>query len=134
MSFPPPGYAYIALYVDDAVLYSRSNGVIDEVLSIMQRHGLDLTREGNLSSYLGIQIKKIPDGHLRLSQPGLIRRVIDALGLDDSNPKTTPAEAILGRDLNGPGDIGAINYHSVVGMLMYLGNNTPIDCTFAINQ
>jgi hypothetical protein len=51
-----------------------------------------------------------------------------------STPVDTPAEkSALGRNINGPAASGAINYASVVGMLLYLGHSHP-DIAFATHQ
>jgi len=70
-------------------------------------------------------------------QTGLIDRIISALGLDGeiSNSVRTPApESPLPKDAQGnPHDMG-FNYASVVGMAMYLCNNSRPDITFAVHQ
>ena len=71
---------------------------------------------------------------LILSQPHLTTRIIDALGLSKSRIKDTPASSPLGKCIDDPKSDGLFNYRSVLGMLMYLGNNTRPDCSFAIHQ
>jgi hypothetical protein len=58
---------------------------------------LELTREGDLSAFLGIQIDKIENGSLRLTQEGLIKRVLEATKMQECRPTITPA--CLSRDM-----------------------------------
>ncbi len=97
---------------------------------------LELAREGDLSAFLGIQIRKSPThGLLTLTQEGLIQRVLLAAGLQNSNPSTTPAnKEALGTDKNGLVAQESWNYRSVVGMLLYLASNSRPDIAFAVHQ
>ena len=57
------------------------------------------------------------------------------MGLEDSNPKSTPAAAEpLGKDPDGDPCNGTFNYAGVIGMLLYLQGHTRPDLTFAVNQ
>ena len=70
-----------------------------------------------------------------MKQLGLIDKVIDATGMKDCNPSSTPAEAkTLGKDKNGAHFAEQWNYASVVGMLLYLSGNSRPDIAFAVNQ
>jgi hypothetical protein len=52
-------------------------------------------------------------------------------GLNDGTAKFTPAIAPLGKCKDDHPATGAFNYRPTIGMMMYLGNNTRGDSTFA---
>jgi hypothetical protein len=83
---------------------------------------------------LGIEFITRADGSILLTQVGLITRIIDAMGLQNANPKDTPATETLGSYKEAPRFSGDYNYRSVIGMCLYLTGTTRIDCAFAIHQ
>jgi hypothetical protein len=132
-------------YVDDGIFLGNDKAVIDACIENMQsdildkdntvlERGLDLEIMSDLSSYLGVQIDRLSDGQLKLSQPGLTKATIQCLGLDEAHPKATPCAYPLGSAKKEAKFNDAFNYRSAIGMLMYLGNNTRLDCAFSINQ
>ena len=55
-----------------------------------------------MSEFLGIDIKKLDNGGFQFFQNGLIRKVLEATGIEHSNglPTPTKAEAHIGTDIN----------------------------------
>ncbi|KAL7548695.1 hypothetical protein ACHAWF_014726, partial [Thalassiosira exigua] len=95
-----------------------------------------LRREGMAEGYLGVNIER-KNGHTTLTQPGLTKKVIEALGLCSKNSTavSTPAEKTpLPRDVGGVPHDGPVNYASVVGMLLYITGHSRPDCVFAVHQ
>ena len=121
-------------YVDDAIICGVNQAAVDELLHGLTKLKMDFDHLGDLPTYLGVQITRSSDGSMTLTQPHLTRSIISALGLNDSSPKKTPATKTLGKDKHKPPFSEDFNYRSVVGMLLYLGNNTRPDCAFAIHQ
>ena len=125
----------VIIYVDDVLVYARDSGDIDDLIKKLQEDDILLCREGTAEGYLGIKVER--DGSkTTLSQPGLGKRVVAALGLCDkySTAVLTPAEcAALPRDIDGQPASGAMNYPSVIGMLLYLGHTRP-EIAFAVHQ
>lgn len=133
--FTKAGCVFV-VYVDDAILMSTSNKIIEETLNQLNAQGLDIQRMGTLSDYLGVQLKELdPLTHTaELSQPDLARRLIEVLGLTNGNPVTTPADRTLGKCLSDEPATGEFNYRSAVGIAMYLANNTRLNCAMAVHQ
>ncbi len=122
----------VIIYVDDILIYGRSEVEIDNLINQLNNDNIALHKEGTAEGYLGVDIQK-DSQHITLKQEGLTKRIIEALGLDlkYSTPVDTPPEsAALGRDIDRKVASGSINYASVVGMLLYLGHCHP-DISFA---
>jgi hypothetical protein len=124
----------IVLYVDDACCFAKSENVIGNVLSTLDRLGYGFSRDGSFSQYLGIQVNHQDDGTIKLSQPGLKRNIIDVMGLQDANSSPTPISTPLFKHLDSPPFDESFNYRSALGMLQYVGNNTHPECAYAINS
>ena len=127
----------IVIWIDDAILLTKEETTADKVIGELRALDLDLDREtnnGGLAGYLGIDITKELDGSLTMTQTGLIDRIIEALDLGTANAKDTPAVDALGRCKDHPPLSAAYNYRSVCGMLLYLGNCTRPDISFAVHQ
>ena len=104
----------------------------------MRDEEIELEEEGDAAGLLGVQLRRDETtGHIHMTQEGLTKRIIEALGLDMdlSNAKSTPAERKpLIKDENGPLQQDTFNYASVVGMLLYLSGHTRPDLTYSVSQ
>lgn len=125
----------LVVYVDDIILASRDDTAFDRLIADLQLDS-NLTDEGELTAFLGIQVTRdATEKAFTLSQPGLTDRIISALGLEDSNPKWTPTSGdALGSDKNGAPFSENWDYRSLIGMLLYLSNNSRPDIAFAVHQ
>jgi hypothetical protein len=90
------------------------NNIIDRIKSA----GLDITEEGDLADFLGINIDRVSDNAYHLSQPQLIDQIIRDLRLDQDNvtPKTSLAVPgkILGTHVTSPAFDNHFHYRSVI--------------------
>ena len=129
------GSLIVIIYVDDILIYGREEADIDRLIEQLKNDDIALHKEGTTEGYLGVDIQWTGTT-ITLKQEGLVKRIIDALGLDSKycTPIETPAEsAALGRDVDGKNVSGCINYASVIGMHLYLGHTRP-DISFATHQ
>jgi Reverse transcriptase (RNA-dependent DNA polymerase) len=126
---------YLVVYVDDVIIASKDEKAIDALIAKLKTTS-DFTDDGELSSFLGIDVTRDDAaGTFTLKQPGLTARIIAALGLADANPNFVPAlPDALGSDLDGPPMTETWDYRSVIGMLLYLSNNSRPDIAFAVHQ
>jgi hypothetical protein len=126
----------LIIYVDDVGVAAPSMKIIDEFIADLESRGFILTREGTFSEFLGIKFDEDKEsGTITLTQKGLIKKVIAAAGLNDSNPNWTPASSkALGIDPDGPSMKENWSYPSIVGMLLYLSTNTRPDISYAVSQ
>ena len=128
------------VYVDDTILAGPDQTALDAMIKSLgvreadQSHSFGLRDEGEVGDFLGIRIKKCGDKFL-LTQPGLTRKVLKVTGMEDCNATSTPATTVpLGLDKDGEPFDEKWEYASVIGMLMYLANNSRPDIAFAVNQ
>ncbi len=125
----------IVVYVNDCLIFALSDSTIDSLIKVLSSKFL-LQDEGDVSEFLGVQVTKDKVSKtIKLTQPGLIEQVIHDVSLDQfSKGKDTPVDAILHRDLDGAPRQETWNYHSVIGNLNYIANNTRPDISMAVHQ
>ena len=131
----------LVIFVDDIILASKTPSAFDLLIADLKADS-ELTDEGELTTFLGIQVTRNAStdspSTFTLTQPGLTARIITALDLVDGNPKWTPTtQAALGSDSDGPPFLSSVDcwdYRSVIGMLLYLSNNSRPDIAFAVHQ
>jgi hypothetical protein len=97
---------------------------------------LKLKLKIQLQVFFGVYIKcDEQQGTITLTQKGLIRRILDALNINDLPHKFTPTQqSALAPDKDGEPPEGTFNYSSVIGMLQYLQRHSRPDITFAVSQ
>ena len=122
-------------YVDDCLMYAKSPQDLQDLLTEMRAIGLQLDEEGNAEGFLGVDIQRDEaTGTITLTQVGLIKRILTALGCDDLPAVDTPADEILHKDEYGDPATGSFNYASVIGMIWYLYGHSRPDLGFALSQ
>ena len=129
------------VYVDDTIFSGPNADEIEaEIKSIgicdtEQRHAFELRNEGEVNDFLGIRISKTGPKSYYLTQPGLIKKVLAHAAMENCKPVSTPAvSTALGRDEHGKEFSESWDYASIIGMLMYLSQNTRPDIAFAVHQ
>ena len=105
----------ILIYVDDCIIMSADKDKIAQTMeSLKKRYAI--TDEGKMEEYLGIKLEHTDDS-IRMSQPLLIERIIDAVpGMNKANPANYPAlpSIILTKDEKGEDRKEKWNYRSLV--------------------
>lgn len=80
------------LYTDDSIILAPTVEETEGVIADIRAAGLNITVEGDLQDFLGVNIKKYNDGSVRLSQPHLERQICKELGFDENTSiRRTPA-------------------------------------------
>ncbi|HEY9816673.1 MAG TPA: reverse transcriptase domain-containing protein [Candidatus Obscuribacterales bacterium] len=128
--------AILVTWVDDILMVVRTKSIADAIFAKLKELGFSFTVEESVTSYLGIKFEHdSAEGSFNMTQPGLVDKIVEAVGMGDCNPNKTPAaKAALSKDEDGPLFQGPWNYRSVVGMLIYLSTNTRPDIAFAVSQ
>jgi hypothetical protein len=129
------------VYVDDTIFTGPDATKLDAMIhSLTNDHDgtkskYELESEGRVQDFLGINITPVSDKSFRLTQTGLIKKILEKTMMSDARIKTTPASTVaLGADADGIPFDEPWEYASVVGMLMYLGTNSRPDIAFSVNQ
>jgi hypothetical protein len=104
----------------------------------MQNAGLKLTLEGKMEDFLGVNIKKEPNGSFHLTQDRLIEQILKEMRLHSDNVKAkmTPAmvSKVLKRMSNSESFDSHFNYRSIIGKLNFLEKSTRPDISQAVHQ
>ena len=124
------------VYVDDTLFFAPKPEYIDEAIEKLRATGMVLEREDSVAGFLGVHVDRDEtNGHIKLTQKGLIKRIIQAALVEDQPIKHTPAKTSpLVSDKDGEPAEGTFNYASVIGMLLYLSGHSRPDITFAVSQ
>ena len=128
------------VYVDDILFFARHDSDINDVITNLQAQDIQIRREGSAEGFLGVAVEHYSESgvqKVKLTQTGLTKRIVEALGLCNnySTKIGTPAEVgPLPKDADGDPPSGHFNYGSVVGMLLYLSGHSRPDIAFAVHQ
>ncbi len=132
------GRVMYVLYTDDSILAGPDPKEIEKIMEKMRKANLDITVEGDLEDFLGVNINRKEDGTIHLTQPHLIDSILKDLKLDQENTKAkeTPAcsSRILKRHSDSEDFDGAFNYRSVIGKLNYLERGSRSDIAYIVHQ
>ena len=108
------------------------SGIITEIRNL----DLDIEDQGHPADYVGVNIKRMKDGSIGLSQHGLIDTIIQDADLQDSKVKAVPAK--VNEHLHAHLDKAPFslnfNYRSMIGKLKYLAQTTRPDIMYATHQ
>jgi hypothetical protein len=131
------GSMVYVLYTDDSIIAGPDKTEILKTIELMKQE-LDITIEGTLTDFLGVNIDRRDDGTIKLSQPRLIQQVLDDLRLSDENvaTKETPmaSSTLLSRHPDSRPHDNAFNYRSVIGKLHYLVAGSQSEIAYATHQ
>ena len=98
------GDTIFVVYVDDGILIGPNEKEIESIIDSLKRD-YDLTDKGKLNEYLGIKIEVLRDGTRVLMQPLLMKRILEAVGIESNRTKKkrrrTPANQVLQKDEGG---------------------------------
>jgi hypothetical protein len=132
------GKTMYVLYTDDSILAGPDEAEIDQIIKEMRQAKLDITVEGDLQDFLGVNIERLPDGTIQLTQPHLIDQILKDLRLDGDRvtEKSVPASSskILSRHTDSPDFDNSFNYKSVIGKLNYLEKGSRSDIAYITHQ
>jgi hypothetical protein len=131
------GQVVFFVYVDDGIFLSPSKKAIDKAIQDMREADFDIEDQGDMCDYLGVQVNKTKDGKIILTQPQLIKSIIEDMHFqDNTKERETPALStkILNRDKDGSPMEQTFHYRRAIGKLNFLEKSTRSDIAYAVHQ
>lgn len=132
------GKTMYVLYTDDSLIAGPDKNEIEQVIKDLKKAKLDITDEGDIRDFLGINIELRKDGSVKLSQPHLIDQILEDINMTQANTKVkkTPALAskLLTRNAKGEKFDNSFHYRSIIGKLNYLEKGTRSDISYITHQ
>ena len=128
------------IYIDDCLLLSPSDAVIDTPIQDLQaaKKCFNMEGQGMVNEFLGIKEPHQDDGTINLTQPQLIELTLQDLHLSQPNitPRKTPAltSILLHKDSKGKPMCPDFHYCSVIGKLNFLEESTHPDIAYVVHQ
>ena len=126
----------LMMYVDDFIIGGPTDQAIDDAIELIKDNA-DVEDKGDISDYVGVHVEKLDNNTLKLSQPHLIKSILDDLRIElISKSVETPALSgvILHADLFGEPHDNHFKYRSIIGKLNYLAKSTRPDIEYAVHQ
>ena len=130
------GDCIILIYVDDTIIAGPTLDRVNHVISVLSSL-FNVEDQGDISDYLGVRVKQLPDGSFSLTQPHLIDSILKDLHFQpNTRPADTPAltTKILQPDADGKPFDQSWEYRSIIGKLNFLEKSTRPDIAYAVHQ
>ena len=126
------------LYTDDSIIAGPNKDEVEQIIEDISNAGLQITREGDIKDFLGINIKKRKDGCMEFTQPHLIDQILRDLKIDKEEVKTKNVPCMVSKVLNSGSSEEAFDnsfhYRSIIGKLNYLEKGTRSDISYITHQ
>ena len=107
---------------------------MDNMITSLKKD-FDLTDEGDVDTFLGVQFHYLEDGEIKMSQSGLIKQTLKDVGIENySKCHSTPVVTeLLKRHTDAQPFNASWEYWPVLGKLSYLAKNKRPDIEYALN-
>jgi len=124
------GNVMYILCTDDSILAGPDKDELKQSIADIKSVGLDVTEEGDIEDFLGVNIDRVDDDTYHLSQPHLIEQILCDLNLDGDNVQAketpSPLSRVLGAHKSSPAFDEHFHYRSVLGKLNCLERSAPV--------
>jgi Reverse transcriptase (RNA-dependent DNA polymerase) len=130
------GRVMFVVYVDDGILISKHQEDIDKELTTMRKR-FNISIEGTLSDYVGVNIQRTDDGEIHMTQPNIIRSILQELNFNkDTKSMKTPAlsSTILKDGKQLEQHKADWSYRRLIGKLNFLSSSCRPELSCAIHQ
>jgi hypothetical protein len=123
------GTVIFIVYTNNGIFASPDSKEVDKAINDMKTI--------YLKDYLGVNVEKLPNGDIKLTQPHLINQIITKLKLPlKSANQSTPALStkILQRNEKAPNFDQHFHYRRIIGQLNFLEKSSRPDIAYATHQ
>jgi Reverse transcriptase (RNA-dependent DNA polymerase)/GAG-pre-integrase domain len=131
------GKSMIIIYTDDTIVTGPDPIELDKVVKDIAS-AFEITSQPAVDDFLGVHVARDHDsGTITLTQPHLIKSIIDDLGLkENSKSRSIPALStkILRKHETSPPHNEDWHYRSIIGKLNYLEKSSRPDLAYAVHQ
>jgi hypothetical protein len=127
-----PDVCIIAVYVDDFLVFCKSDDTVNELVSSLKKH-FELKNRGEAKSVLGMRLTRTSEG-IELDQEEYIKSMLIKFNLSDACTASTPMEVGLDVAPGDPSKCPDVPYQGLIGCLMYAMTCTRPDIAFAVSK
>eukprot|EP00980_Cylindrotheca_fusiformis_P019196 scaffold6521_cov93-Cylindrotheca_fusiformis.AAC.4 len=132
------GSTILLIYVDDCIMIDADPSKIQQTFEDIKAQGYDMTDEGDLKDYLGVDVDRRMDGTIHLSQPKLIAQILGDVFFNERTKEGKENPALIGQTLQKSLDEDehdkTWSYRSIIGKLNFLEKSTRPEIAFATHQ
>ena len=132
------GATIFIVYVDDGIFFDKNKDNINVAIRELKDNGYDIEDKGDIADYLGVNVTRLGNNLIELSQPHLIKQLLNDTNLTNKKfkPPPTPAKSskILQRFENATDFDNRWHYRSVIGKLNFLEKTSRPDIAYAVHQ
>ena len=122
----------IQIYVDDIIFGATNEKLCEEFSKTMQRE-FEMSMMGELTFFLGLQIKQRKDG-IFISQTKYCRELLKKFGMDECKKYDTPMSTTAALDADvRRSSVSQSMYRGMIGSLLYLTASRP-DIQFSVGM
>ncbi|KAK6149465.1 hypothetical protein DH2020_016990 [Rehmannia glutinosa] len=120
----------VQIYVDD-IIFGSTNKKLCYKFSNLVQGKFDMSRMGELTFFLGLQVKQLKDGTF-ISQTKYTRDLMKKFGMEEKSSVKIPMNTLVKMDMDADGKpVDQTKYRALIGSLIYLTTSRP-DITFAV--
>jgi hypothetical protein len=122
------------VYVDDGILISPIKEHIDVQIQQLQKH-FNISIEGTLADYVGVNIERTDEGIIYMTQPNIIKSILQELNfMDNTKPTETPASGgTIVTDGTTPHKADW-HYRRIIGKLNFLASSCRPELSCIVHQ
>jgi Reverse transcriptase (RNA-dependent DNA polymerase) len=128
------GDVLFIVYVDDGILVSPNKSNIETQLSCLQKY-FNISVEGDLADYVGVNIEKLDNNTINMTQPNIINSILKEMNfMENTKPSATPATGgTIIKDGDEPHKADW-HYRRIIGKLNFLASSCRPELSCIVHQ